>query len=134
VAVAAVIAKLTFAPSQIVWLMGCIVIAGLAPGFITKEIVVAWLFAPVAAPCKLILYVPDGKLFALLSVTIVLPPAATGLLLKVTLVPVGTPETTESVIGFAKPFIAFVLNVTVCGCNACGCGSRSITKTKTSSI
>jgi hypothetical protein len=55
VAVAAVIVKLAFAASQTVWLMGCAVIAGLAPGFITKEIVVVWLFAAVALPCKLIL-------------------------------------------------------------------------------
>ena len=63
-------------------------------------------------PCKLILYVPDGKLLALLSVTIVLPLGVTGLLLNVTLLPAGTPEITERVIGFAKPFIAFVLKVT----------------------
>ena len=56
---------------------------------------------------------PATRVLLPLSVTVLLFPAVIGLVLKLTVVPTGTPDVVDKVIGFAKPFKEVVPNDTL---------------------
>jgi hypothetical protein len=103
VAVAAATLNEAFAPAQIVWFSGCVVIEGPAPGFIIYVTVIIWVEAPDAVPVTVILYVPGDNVFPLFNLTVTLLPGVTVLDgTKLIKVPVGAPEAVK-VIGLENP-------------------------------